>query len=99
MIVEFVLAAELELDEAVAYYDARQPGLGNEFAREVQTAVERIEEFPYAWRRLAGDVRRCPVRRFPYGLVYRVRGEVATVYAVMRLRRRPSYWRNRLKQR
>lgn len=97
MIVEFTLAAEFELDDAVTYYNAVKPGLGLEFVDEVAAAVARIVEFPDAWQRLKGGVRRCQLHRFEYGLVYRVHGKVATVYAVMHLKRRPGYWRERLK--
>ena len=99
MIVEFVLAAETELDEAVAYFDAQRAGLGTEFAKEVDAAVWSILDLPNAWQHLEGGVRRCQLRRFEYGLVYRVRGDVATVYAVMHLGRRPDYWRDRIKTR
>ena len=96
MIVEFTAAAEAELDEAIAYYNAQRTGLGIEFAQEVAASVKRIEDYPDVWQRLANGVRRCQLRRFEYGLVYRVRGNVATVYAVMHLRRRPGYWRHRM---
>lgn len=96
MIVEFALAAEHEFTEAVDYFETQRLGLGVEFAREVAAALQRIEDYPDAWRQMPGGVRRCQLRRFEYGLVYRVRGDVATVYAVMHLRRRPGYWRERL---
>jgi ParE toxin of type II toxin-antitoxin system, parDE len=95
MIVEFVLAAEWEFNDAVAYFDLKRPGLGTEFARDVDRAVQRIVENPQAWQALPGGMRRCRLRRFEYGLVYRVRGDVATIYAVMHLKRKPGYWRKR----
>jgi plasmid stabilization system protein ParE len=97
MKVEFALPAERELDEAVAYFEAQRAGLGVVFAAEVASAVERIEEYPHVWQSLPGGVRRCLLRKFEYGLVYRVRDDTATIYAVMHLRRRPDYWRKRLR--
>jgi hypothetical protein len=97
MIVEFVLSAEVELDEAVAYFEAQRKGLGTEFAREVSAAILRIVEHPNAWQKLTGGVRRCQLNRFEYGVVYGVQDDVTTIYAVMHLRRRPGYWRDRLK--
>lgn len=97
MIVEFALAAETELDDAVAYLETQKHGLGAEFAREVATAIQRIQDFPNAWPLLAGNVRRYQVRRFQYAIIYRVRGEVAIIYAVMHLKRSPTYWRDRMK--
>ncbi|MCC7250661.1 type II toxin-antitoxin system RelE/ParE family toxin [Hyphomicrobium sp.] len=96
MRIEFAAAAERELDEVVSYFEARRPGLGLAFAAEVASAVARIEQYPNARQSLSGGTRRCLLRKFEYGLVYQVRGDVATVYAVMHLRRRPTYWRSRL---
>lgn len=97
MIVEFFPAAELELDEAVAYYDLKKAGLGTEFACDIQAAIHAISERPQAWKPLRRSIRLYLLKRFQYGLVYRVAGNVATVYAVMHLKRRPGYWRTRLK--
>ncbi len=98
MIVEFSSPAEVELNEVIAHYDLQRPGLGREFAIDVAAAIHRIEDYPNVWQRLAGKVRRCQLQRFEYGLVYRVQGGIATIYAVMHLRRRPGYWRERLKR-
>jgi hypothetical protein len=99
MIVEFVLAAEAELDDAFNHLEAQRQGLGGEFVLEVNAAISRIQAFPHAWQSLEAGVRRCQLRRFEYGLVYRVRGDVATIYAVMHMKRQPTYWRTRLKAR
>ena len=97
MIIEFVLAAEQEFDEAVAYFDTQRAGLGHEFATEIDAAIRRILEHPNAWQRVAPGLRRYQLRRFEYGIVYRVRGSVVTIYAVMHFKRKPNYWRKRMK--
>jgi hypothetical protein len=94
---EFTAVAELELDEAVTYYNRQRAGLGDEFVAEIWLALERILAHPRAWHQLEDDVRRCQLNRFPYGLVYTIEGETILVVAVMYLRRNPSYWRDRLK--
>ena len=97
MRLEFTTAAELELDGAIAYYNAQRSGFGYEFAAEARFAAERIVEYPHAWQPLDDEVRRCRHNRFPYGLVYAIEGEVILVIAVMYLRREPDYWRDRLR--
>lgn len=99
MIVEIVPVAEAELQDAVRYYESQRPGLGVEFAAAVEEACRNIKEYPRAWQKVSGGARRSLLRRFEYGLIYRVRGGVATIYAVMHLKRRPDYWRDRLKPR
>jgi hypothetical protein len=51
--------ARLEYLEATAFYEARRPGLGAAFTREVEATVERILEAPGRWRAIEQDVRRC----------------------------------------
>jgi len=88
--------ADEELDEAVRYYEGCQPGLGLEFAEEVQAAIGRIIQYPKAWSRLSANTRRCLVNRFPYGVIYQLKSEAIRVIAVAHLHRRPGYWKDRL---
>jgi hypothetical protein len=46
-------AARRELVEAVAYYDAQAPGLGDDFVRAFLAAVASVEQYPQAWHRLS----------------------------------------------
>ncbi len=41
--------AEEEFAEAVDYYNEQRPGLGFEFAAEIQRTFERVRRFPQAW--------------------------------------------------
>ncbi|MCE9525381.1 MAG: type II toxin-antitoxin system RelE/ParE family toxin [Planctomycetales bacterium] len=93
----FLEIADLELADAIRYYEQERVGLGAEFHEEVNEALDRIEQMPFAWSRLGKDIRVCRTKRFPYGLVYQIRGNEAVIVAVMHLHRRPGYWRNRLK--
>jgi plasmid stabilization system protein ParE len=96
--VRFLEIAETELDEAVHWYGAQAPGLGDAFLIEVLSAAERIVRFPEAWHPLSEGVRRCRLGRFPYGLIYIVDNDDILVLAVAHLHRRPDYWRDRLQR-
>jgi len=87
-------AAEVDLAEAIAFYDRRTAGLGSDFLGEVLEAFERIESAPDAWPVLEGPVRRCLVERFPYGVYYRT--DLAIVLAVLHGKRKPGAWRGRM---
>ena len=93
--VEFNPAADLELGEAIAYYSRAREGLGEAFLFEVRRAVDRIVAMPNAWAKVSHRARRCRVRRFPYGVVYRKTDSVIRIVAVMHLMRKPGYWKNR----
>lgn len=88
--------AQQELDEAVSYYNSQVAGLGNAFLLEAVAAIERIRQFPDAWHPLGENLRRCRLRRFPYGLIYQADKTGVLVVAVAHTHRRPGYWRDRL---
>ncbi len=87
--------AELELNIAVDYYEECKTNLGSEFAYEVQKTIQRILEFPTAWQKLDGDIRRCLTNRFPFGVIYYQRNTEIVILAIMQLQRKPNYWKER----
>jgi len=87
--------AEQEFDEAVAYYDRCEPGLGIEFAEEVYAAIQRIIRYPKAGVQLSPNTRRSLMSRFPYGVIYQPKADTVWIIAVANLNRRPGYWRRR----
>jgi len=73
--VDFLNEAEDEFLAAISRYNIEREGLGHEFAAEVRRTLERIEQYPEAWVALSRRTRRCLVNRFPYGVLYQVRGD------------------------
>ena len=95
MRVTFNELAELELNDAIQYYEHEQAGLGVAFLAEVRRCTAAIVEYPDAGRIVSGAVRRRRCHRFPYGLLYSRTGEEIRILAVMNLKRRPNYWVSR----
>jgi plasmid stabilization system protein ParE len=95
MIYRFVDAALAEYIESGRYYNRQVPGLGDEFADEIEAGVHAIQAAPLRWRVVEADVRRYLVKRFPYGLYYTVEGNVIVIWAVKHLHRDPDYWQER----
>jgi toxin ParE1/3/4 len=92
--------ASAELVEAALWYEEHRRGLGTEFLEAVDAALEFIARFPEAGVRVPDvlddlPVRRAPVRRFPFHVVYLDLPEVVRVVAVAHDRRSPAYWRSR----
>jgi hypothetical protein len=90
--VRFLSTAELELKEAVEFYEHAREGLGEEFLTEIESTVSLIEAHPLAWMSLSGRTRRCRTSRFPYGLFYQIRADEILIVSVMDLRRNPRRW-------
>lgn len=91
-------AAEIELAEAVAYYDARALGLGDRFLAEVKARAELIEQYPEIAPVIDQDVRGKGLDRFPYTLMYVVETEELFIVAVAHQSKRPGYWMDRLER-
>lgn len=97
MVVKFLAPAQAELREAIAHYQAQEPGLGSQLAEEVERTLERILQYPEAWSQISERTRRCRTNKFPYGIIYQVQGDVVFVVAVMHLRRKPRTWKDILR--
>ena len=89
-------AALTELRIATIDYERKPAGLGARFLEEVDRTVERMVMAPETWRRLSSRTRRCLVHRFPFGLLYQIRGQEILIVSVMDLRRDPESWRKYL---
>lgn len=87
--------AEAEINEAADFYDLRNSGLGIIFIDEVQRVIEMISLFPEAATLIRGRVRKMPLIKFPYSLVYSVRTDEVRLLAVAHQKRRPFYWHGR----
>jgi hypothetical protein len=96
MTVEFHPVAEGEFLDAIAFYNRERRELGYEFEAEVNRTIQRILHSPDAWAPLSRRTRRCRTNRFPYGVVYQVRGDLLLIVGVMHLRRHQDSWRHRL---
>lgn len=90
--------ARLEYREAAAFYEARRPGLGAAFTREIEFVVKQIVETPDRWRFIEQDVRRCLAHIFPYVILYTVESDFILIIAVAHGSRKPGYWRGRLQR-
>jgi plasmid stabilization system protein ParE len=90
--------AEAEADEAAAWYEAQQPGLGIEFILELDAAIERAAETPLAYEPVFQEVRRVLLRRFPYAVYFVFERELVEIFAVLHQQRTPSRWQSRVRQ-
>jgi hypothetical protein len=92
---EFHPAAAEELTAAVQTYEEQAAGLGADLNLEVKRLTIALCSTPRIGERLDSVHRRFPLRRFPFGLIFRVDGELLRIVAVAHRRRRPGYWRGR----
>ena len=99
--VRFENEADQECHAAARWYEERRAGLAAEFLDAVDDTLRRIVRSPSAGApvpRVPADlaVRRAPVKRFPYHIVYLKTEAAIRVLAIAHDRRKPGYWRNRV---
>jgi len=88
--------ASQELEAAALWYEERQPGLGSDFLDDFERTLRRMEANPEHWHKILGNNRRLNFARFPYAIVYSIGVDTLYIKAVMHVRRRPFYWKDRV---
>jgi hypothetical protein len=73
--VVFRRAARSEFEEAAVRYGEQRAGLGDEFVHEIEQAVYNAATTPQRFPVVFAEVRRTVLRRFPYAVYFRVRGD------------------------
>ena len=71
-----------DIEQAFDWYESRREGLGFEFERCLEDAFARVLRDPESHATIFDDVRRVPVRRFPFGVFYRTHASQVAVLAV-----------------
>lgn len=94
-------AAAEEAAEAAAWYENKRPGLGADFERAVDAALDLLEAEIVPLAAVPGaagkrEAKRLLLRRFPYAVVVRESGTEVVVIAFAHTSRRPGYWQGRL---
>ena len=94
-LIQFHPDAEVEMIEAAAWYESRQEDLGKRFLAAVRDCINRIVINPRIYPEVEGDICRCLVKSFPFGVLFKTMPEGIGIVAVMHLRRDPDYWKRR----
>jgi plasmid stabilization system protein ParE len=87
-----------DIADAATWYEAQQPGLGEELVDEIIRAIRRAEANPALFRviRSRGKIRRVLTERFPYRIFFSVNDSTLYVHAVLHGARHDRHWKGRL---
>ena len=94
--VSYTPEAEQDVVEAYGWYEAREPGLGEDFLRCVEACLLTVQRHPKLYPVAVDEFRRALVRRFPFEVFYEEAGDCITVYSVFHCLQDPRKWRSRL---
>lgn len=88
--------AEQDLVEGARFYaHEANHELGHAFISEFERSAALLLKQPHLGSVWRGFVRRLPMRRFPYSLIYYLRGSEVRVLAIAHQRRKPGFWHDR----
>ena len=93
--------AEIELQEAAAYYAARSKPACRRFLKAALQLAQLIAGAPDRFPRIMAPLIDLPIRRalvpgFPYALVFTTHEDRVQILAVAHLSREPGYWLQRV---
>ena len=93
--------AARELEEAAAWYETQQIGLGAGLLDEFERVVDLLSEdspplVPVPGRAGKLGAKRILLHRFPFSVVALIRTDEIVILAVAHQSRRPGYWMERL---
>jgi plasmid stabilization system protein ParE len=89
------IEAEAEIFQALAWYAERSAIAARAFVQELSSMVVLAARSPETWPRGYGNTRHIVFPRFPFDLVFRMKGKTTEIVAVAHQRRRPRYWKDR----
>jgi toxin ParE1/3/4 len=87
--------AEREALEAARWYERESSGLGAAFLEVVEQTLDTVTEAPLRFPLLHRDIRRALLKRFPYGVFFRIQPHRIRVIAILHLTRDPARWQDR----
>jgi plasmid stabilization system protein ParE len=81
--------------ETYLYLLERDERLADEFQRRVTEALRALAETAHHYQAREDAIRRCPLKKFPHGIMYELQGDRVIVYAVAHPKRQPGFWKKR----
>ncbi len=93
--VDFLPGARRDFDESFDWYAERSKQAAVRFVNAIDISLAAIAANPQRFAAVDKVHWECPVRRFPFRIIYRVVGDRIVVVAVAHAKRRPGYWKHR----
>ena len=101
MTYRFHLLAKWDLIDLVDRYNVSQPGLGDDFAHQVESKVRELAAQPRRFWIVqppvrGREIRQAIVKHFPFFIIYEVFAAEVVIAAIVHFRQRRRTWRRRL---
>jgi plasmid stabilization system protein ParE len=93
----FSSEAEMDLQEAIAWYEEQRTDLGFEFSLRFEEALQFLSERPQMYAKIYQEVRSVLLNQFPYAIFYIINesNKEVRIFAVIHTSRNPEIWQLR----
>ena len=81
--------AELDIKDALEWYEEEKEALALDFIQRLDDELDRISKNPEHFQRRYRNIKIVFTRRFPYGIHYTLENNIVFVHAVMHMKREP----------
>jgi hypothetical protein len=88
--------ADIELDEAIKFYNTQLPGLGDQFYHEFIVTIDLLKRTPFGWKKMGKNTRKINIKRFPYLILYIIDNNDIFITCIAHQHRNPRYYMQRL---
>ncbi|MCU4173583.1 type II toxin-antitoxin system RelE/ParE family toxin [Carboxylicivirga sp. N1Y90] len=82
--------AKNDIIDAYDWYENKQKNLGEIFVSEIERYLDILKRKPLIFRERKKQLRYCPIKRFPFIIVFEVENKAVIVYAIFNTYQHPS---------
>lgn len=86
----FTEEADFDVFDARQWYESRREGLGDELLNELEEYIKVLEQDPQIYQVRKRNWRYCPLKRFPYVIVFEIEKQDVVVYAMFNTYQHPN---------
>ncbi|MCW7491001.1 type II toxin-antitoxin system RelE/ParE family toxin [Leptospira meyeri] len=90
-------SAQLDITNAVNYYESKVPGLGNKLIAEINNSLKRIETQPLIGVVIYKSFHQILTKKFPFRIIYTFQNDELHIYALFHQSRELQKLLNRIK--
>jgi hypothetical protein len=80
--VSILSEAEVDIDNAFIWYESKQMNLGNKFFKIIAESINYISKNPIGSEEIYKGIRRYVIKKFPYGIYYKVNSELKDIQII-----------------
>lgn len=89
-------SAKNDIKESARFYEEHKEGLGGEFIDEVNLKILELSEKPDKYSLYYKNVRKAPLKKFPFNIIYIIGEALISVIGVWHRKRNPDFLKNRI---